>query len=191
MRCSGLSLSGDGSLVAYANGAATVHDLETAIEVVYDPTDVSDVAISPDGRDLLIGGLAGTVHRVRLDGGEPEPEVLVSVGRNAGPAYAAWSPDGRRIAYVVDVPLPADTVGVPWEYQLWVLDADGGNRQMIWTRPGCCMRFWAGTSWSPDGTQLTAVLGGPSSVWIVNADGTGAHALASVSSERVAWRPRP
>ncbi len=192
-RCSGLSLSGDGTLVAYAsNGSARVHDLGTATEEVYSGTGVSDVALSPDGSELLIGGQRGTLRRVRLDGGEPE--TLVTVGGSSGPVYATWSPDGELIAYVIDVPFPpTDTIQVPWEYQLWVMDADGGNQRKIWTRPGCCMRFWGGPSWSPDGTQIAAVASspGPYTLYVVSIDGSLVREVGGVLPERAAWRPKP
>ena len=189
--CTGLSLSGDASLIAYADGtSATVHDLAAGTEVMYAPSAVSDVALSPDGSELLIGG-RGTLHRVRLEGGEPEK--IVEVDDVSGPVYAAWSPDGRLIAYVVDVPFPNSDNLAPWEYQLWVMDADGGGAEMIWTRPGCCMRFWGGPSWSPDGTQIAAVASspGPYTLYIVDLDGSIVQEVSDVLPERAAWRPMP
>ena len=188
-RCSGLSLSGDGSLVAYANGrSAIVHDLDAATETTFATAGVSDVALSPDGDELIVVFESGSLHRVRLDGGQPlELEIR---HRQSGPVYASWSQDGQRIAYVVDVPFPmTDTVQVPWEYQLWVMDADGGDRRKIWTRPGCCMRGYGGPSWSPDGTQIAVVVS--TYLHVVGLDGSHVREVAGFLRERAAWGPMP
>lgn len=195
LSCSGISLSGDGSLVAYSDGrSAVVHDLEAATEVVYSVTGASDVAISPNGEELLITGDNGTLRRVRLDG--EAPEEVIDIDESGPLVYAAWSPDGDRIAYVIDVRSePAPTSGVPFEYQLWVVDADGSNRHHLWSRPGCCMRAWGGPSWSPDGTQIAAVASspGPYAIYIVSVDGSDVRRVADagVLPERAAWRPKP
>ena len=80
-----------------------------------------------------------------------------------------------------------------FDYQLWVMDPDGGNRRLVWVGPECCVSAWGGPAWSPDGREIAVVAtaggGGGWSVWIVDVDGSNVRKLASVSPERVAWAP--
>ena len=72
--------------------------------------------------------------------------------------FGAWSPDGKRIAYMSD-------------YTLWLMDADGQNKRRIFdgeTRD---------IDWSPDGTQLVfESVGTPGNwsdydLWVIDAEG--------------------
>jgi WD40-like Beta Propeller Repeat len=191
--CTDLALSPDGGRVAFADGiVAHVRAVAGGPEVTFAPSNVEDVAWAPAGDELLLGG-RNRLHRVPIDGGDPR--LLVGdadVDPRAGPIYASWSPDGDRIAYVVDAPDPS--LAVPFDYQLWVMDTDGGNRRQVWNIPNCCVRAWGGPAWSPDGLQIGVVAasegGGTYALWVVEADGSDATVVAGVSPERVAWRPR-
>jgi len=121
--------------------------------------------ISPDGTELLVlaeretVGLTGQIPWamwfVPILGGTPRP-----VGIKAW--EAAWSPDGRTIAY---------TSGT----DLLLMDADGSNSRKTWTADG-----QAGVPrWSPDGRRIRVSVGDPdtgrSSLWEVGSDGRGPH----------------
>jgi len=80
----------------------------------------------------------GQIFRVRLDGSEPVQ--LTSDGVNSEPA---WSPDGRRIAFVHQ--------SSPDQYasDLYVMNADGSNVVRRTNRG-----VNSSPAWSPDGTRI-------------------------------------
>ncbi|MCL6551750.1 MAG: S9 family peptidase [Firmicutes bacterium] len=86
----------------------------------------------------------------------------------------AWSPDGRRLAFVANRSEDADATNVT---DLWVVDAAGGEPRRLTGGVGPVLA----PAWSPDGT-LIAYLGhenacmGASNVmlWVVPADGSDA-----------------
>ena len=103
---------------------------------------VSDPQLSPDGRTVLYtvrvadvdaNRRVGRTFAVSMTGGAarqfPAPDVDATEAR--------WSPDGRRVAYVAGG-------------QLWVADADGGNRRQITTLHGGA----TGPVWAPTGSTI-------------------------------------
>jgi Tol biopolymer transport system component len=103
-------------------------------------------------------GLGWPLWNLPLETGKPHRvgEVLATA--------AAWSPDGREIAYIR-------------ERDLYRANRDGRNVRKIASLPGT--GFWL--RWSPDGSRLRftvgAVIGktGSLSIWEVFANGTGVH----------------
>ena len=89
-----------------------------------------------------------------------------------------FSPDGRQIAY--RLLLEAD------DGEIWVMDSDGGNRRDLVNDPD--FSDW-GPAWSPDGKQIAyssnRVVG--LAVWVMNADGSGQHAITNGHGEYPAW----
>jgi YVTN family beta-propeller protein len=128
---------------------------------------------------------------------EPAHIVLVNpdgsgerdIGEGTTPA---WSPDGSRLAF---------TAGDG--RAIYVVDADGTNRTAVvrCEEPSCVSVM--SPTWSPDGSQLafTAERTGRSGddpevdIWVVNADGTDAHAVTACrrpdcsSNFAPAWSP--
>ena len=105
---------------------------------------VSDPQISPDGRSLLYllrttdvaaNRRTSRTYLVPAAGGTPR----AFPGEDVAASEARWSPDGRRVAYVAGG-------------QLWIADADGGNRLQltrlnggatgpVWSRTGSLIAF--------------------------------------------------
>jgi dipeptidyl aminopeptidase/acylaminoacyl peptidase len=78
----------------------------------------------------------------------------------------AWSPDGRRLAYMRD-------------QELWVADANGSHRARVSDET-------TSADWAPDGRSLVVERGG--ALFVLRADGAGARPLTAGSEP--AWSKR-
>ncbi|MCP4574605.1 MAG: S9 family peptidase [bacterium] len=135
-----------GALATAGAAAAMVpEDLRTMRTVA-----VAD--LSPDGRHLIYSvtawdAAAGTssshLYRRDLDTGE-DLLLFAPADRSRGPV---WRPDGEAMAFLRETDDGTE---------LWLMDADGGERRRATT--------WTGTfgplRWSPDGTALAWTAGG-------------------------------
>ena len=112
------------------------------------PSDLYDIALSPDGRTIAASGVIAKV----LEGSLPQRICLVDVSSgelrliSSGP-YAdlapKWSPDGRKLAFLSD----RDEPGVS---QLCILDL-ASQRETRVTVAGLWVEH---AHWSPDGRSL-------------------------------------
>jgi TolB protein len=98
----------------------------------------------------------------------------------AAPSDLAWSPDGRRLAFVT----PAHG------NLLWLLNADGSGLSRIVLHTGEAKS----PTWSPDGRKIafTGWLDHGRDIWIMNSDGSGQHRLARTHGYQeaaIAWSP--
>ncbi len=129
---------------------------------------LSQVAWSPRGRRIAYGS-HGKVFVIRNDGKQRH-----SVGNGV---EAAWSPDGNRLAFV------QSALGGP----IVSVEASGAARKRLTSG-----RFDHAPAWSPDGTRVAfsraAAIGGPESIYLVGADGTGLRALGPQGSAP-SWSP--
>ena len=110
--------------------------------------------------------------------------VLDAVGDSE---FASWSPDSKRIVFSVST-----------NSAVWVVNADGTGLRALTPEnrlePHAFVFF---SSWSPDGARIAftrdcclsqSAEPRGSDLWLVNADGTGAHAVTS--SHQVSGLPR-
>ncbi len=151
------AVSPDGKMVAYAAGRVGAMRIfvravsgGAAIEVTKDLAGSHRLPRwSPDGSTLLFssnaGGPGGAIHTVPSLGGPPRAIVRDPEGQ--GVAFAAWSPDGKRIVYVTGV-------GSNLEGTLWVRDLDGGEPSRLATAGEL-----HSPAWSPDGRWIAFVAG--------------------------------
>jgi Tol biopolymer transport system component len=149
------------------------------------------------GPDFSPDGLRIVFHSVRAGHTNTELYVMSVDGSNQtrltnsseSSTFAAWSPDGSRIAFARGTSPTATTRGTR---QIWVMNADGTGAQQV-TAEGDNYR----PRWSPDSKKLifasdrdgdfTNALArekGPTfglhDIYLMNADGTGLQRLTSI-----------
>jgi TolB protein len=141
----------DGDSLLFAsnrNGAFDLYRLvfneKELVQITNNIGNVISPDFSPDGRYIVFANRAGSgptsVWMVNADGLNPR---LVYTGSNDIVA-TAWSPDGERIAYAM-------SVGIPQEYEIFVMDTDGRNHVRI---SQGLKGIGGSVDWSPDGRYV-------------------------------------
>jgi len=92
---------------------------------------------APGTPEMVNGDMNWDIFTMNLDGSDRR-QLTDSPARDQ---LAAWSPDGRKIAY---------STYRTGTHTLWVMDADGRNQHQVSTSP----RGTMAPSWSPDGKQI-------------------------------------
>ena len=120
----------------------------------------AESVISPDGERVVFTSVKDgdlDIYTMNVDGSDIR-RLTDTPGYDGG---AWWSPDGTKIVYRANHPtteaeltayrelLNAGLVR-PSRVELWVMDADGGNKRQVTALGGANF----GPSWSPDGTKL-------------------------------------
>jgi TolB protein len=188
--------SPDGQWIAYCKGTlAPVRHIEIWVmrangEDQHPVTHLGGFAIFPDfspsGRRIVFtldtNDGSSDLWLVGAHGGNPHP---LTITPGVSEDNAAWSPDGRRIAFLRGAPA-FDTS------QVWVRDMrTGRERQLTTGQPKDQL-----PDWSPDGRRIAYTAragGGPAGgdIYIMNADGTNQHAVITGRSDDFAptWSP--
>jgi Tol biopolymer transport system component len=163
---------------------------------------------SPDGRRIVFRrfvdvGLPEERARlfvVRADGSGLRDLTRATCSASClGDAEPAWSPDGKRIAFVrtIGPPPPAR----PRVVGIFVMDADGTHVRQLTQRRGTFRKEDHAPSWSPDGKRIAFMSAnttfrpaGASVIYVINADGTRPRLLRSLPHDwpgagAPAWSP--
>lgn len=150
--------------------------------------DLGDATWMPDGKTLFAGGISSgnpftNVYKVTL---ADDPTRFASAQQlTRGTAFdcsPAAAPDGSAVAFV--------DLGAPNSFHIAIMRPDGSGQALLTQRPA-----WDSfPSWSPDRKRIVFArdpdsdphwtvlpVGGPhaSSLWMMNADGTGLRQLTS------------
>ena len=108
---------------------------------------------SLDGSRLVFS--TGDIFTISIYG-----DNLVQLTHGGSHFFPSWSPDGKKIAYDISI---NDSAGI------WVMDADGANKQFL-------ILFGRDPDWSPDGKKIVYVSSVEvefgEEVWIANSEGT-------------------
>jgi Tol biopolymer transport system component len=136
---------------------------------------LQDLAVSSDGRHLVVSELEGSLNLTRLPlapgGGAPAgPEEQLSSGRVID-RYPDFSPDGRRIVHV------SQRLG---RQEVWILDLETRRYERL-RIPGDDLAVTQPV-WSPDGRQIVTIrtlADGSRSLWLATIDGSHAESLVT------------
>ena len=106
------------------------------------------------------------------DGSNQQPLIADSGGNGSEQELPAWSPDGGRIAF--------QSGG-----QIDLVSTDGSQQRTLATNAYA-------PQWSPDGTEIafTRSRGNVADLFVMNADGSNPHRLATGPVTAFAWRPK-
>jgi Tol biopolymer transport system component len=115
---------------------------------------------------------------VRPDG--TDARTLATGPEDELPGFAAWSPDGRRIAYVRTSSI----------IELWTVTIDGGKATRIYGS-WCCVTDYSPPVWSPDGQWIAFGMRARNvGTARVHPDGTGLWFITT-DVMQPAWQPIP
>jgi Tol biopolymer transport system component len=177
-----------------ADGSGRVRLTRGAVDPLAGTGD-SAPAWSPDGttlafvRTLRLGfeDFRSQVYVLGPGGGQPRP---LTAGADGVSVYdPAWSPDGRRIAFVRSTET---------ESAIILAEVDNGGERVVRSEPydieGPRNHLWQ-PAWSPDGTRIAYTLRRLDrrhrfrpSLYVMNADGGGSRLLARDAGD-AAWSP--
>jgi TolB protein len=159
-----------------------IRDVKENKDAVFDPgggfSGMRRPSIAPDAGRVIFsipadnGQQIQSVNRMGQD-----RKSLTSSGFNSWPAY---SPDGKRIAF------GSSRDG---DYEIYVMDADGGKVRRLTKSPGLDAR----PAWSPDGKRIafTSNRDGNYEIYVMNADGTKLQRVTNhpERDDYAAWHP--
>ena len=140
----------------------------------YHPT-ISTVDVPPGYRGKLAYSQRGGLRILDLETGE-----YFTFKGVAGMVCPTWSPDGKKLAYMLD---SGDA------HEIWTLDIASGEKRLLGSGT-----YWKGKiSWSPDSKRIAYSLyqSGAYDIWIMDADGTGGEKVTSGDAWEITpvWRP--
>ena len=128
------------------------------------------IAFEDDG-DLYVISSNGTGRRQLTEGFADDHDI-------------AWSPDGRRLAFVRDIRVGMDRGDWVTRPVIYVVGVDGSGLLRLSPRR---VLFDEDPMWSPNGRQIVFTRNVRSDtlgdIWLMNADGTGARRL----TRHVGW----
>lgn len=151
---------------------------------------------APPSRIVFMKGSGhGDIYEMNEDGSRQNARVT-DPGHDCGPAY---SPDGRYLMFssqtssgtATSSTAAVGSAALPWyplNFDLYLLDLERGTRRQVTTNPGVDFT----PAWSPDGRRIAFARGGLgelTSIWVMNADGTGLRQLTQASGSTFHWVP--
>jgi Tol biopolymer transport system component len=181
----------DGGAAIYAmepDGSGVTRVVDLGVSTIEDGP-----AWSPDGTRIAFSagsGAGNDLYVVDADGSEID-QLTDSSTSDSDPA---WSPDGSRILF------SRDRAGWPGHSQIWAMDADGSDEELLIATPPGSDEFPPGSAadpaWSPDGAAIAYTRTDEGIVTnelvVANSRGSGAERIYARPSGNVTspdWSP--
>jgi Tol biopolymer transport system component len=157
-----------------------------------------------DGSNTATNGTSN-IWVMNADGSDATPLTKITA-LNASSVLPHWSPDGNKIVFFSLRALDgSDAVNTNFAENIWVMNADGSNQTPL-TKLTAISAFSNLPVWSPDGSKIIFQSAGAldgsngantnstSNVWVMNADGSGAHPLTRLTAPKAnslfaSWSP--
>lgn len=178
-----LTISPDGTHIAYADSSSQIYRINTHNQARVQLTDSGSVdyypAWSPDGRWIAFQSLRGRgyVEFYRMDAVTGEVfQLSDALFGFVNPISPAWSPDSQWLAFFV-------------EDRLFKISVDGGKPILLTDSVG---EVRGPAKWSPDGQQIAFVAQRVAdTVHVIPADGNEAQRLTywRIDSRAISWSP--
>ena len=170
--------------IAYMRGRAIrVVDSDGAAEITV-PTDSEGVspAWAPDAQSLAYATYGANSRIVIIDMATGRSRTIVGPGRNVGYSTPAFSPNGTMIVYTRSDENQSDLFAMPV--------ASPERAQRLTSARGFVN---SNPVFSPNGSQIAYVtnISGPPELYIMDADGTGAHKLTEYDFSERNYRSDP
>ena len=160
---------------------------------IADETFAASPQCSPDGRWVIyLRGPSWTLMRVIITGEKP-PETLTKNPAPGSRSVPAFSPDGKRIAYIASPASPASPVenlsspSSSQPNQLKVIAFDGGTPLQQFDWPVSAGLFFGSPHWAPSGDAIDYVLthNGVSNIWRRNLAGGAPKQITNFESGQI------
>ncbi len=140
-------------------------------------------AFSPDGSTLaFVSGDDGTDIYTVAPFGNAQP-VRLTAGRGTTNAQPSFSPDGRQVAFT------SSRLGHP---EVYIMDADGTNPDLLTTTVYSDQLYRSNPAWSPDGRRVAfqSQISGVFQIMAINLRDRSVQGLTSEGrNEEPSWAP--
>lgn len=135
---------------------------------------------------LVTVGVSWGIHTDSLTAQTKRPMVLEDIFRSKRVSDPQLSPDGRTVAFVIT---QVDKDANKTNPDIWSIPAAGGEPHRLTNGPSVNSH----PRWSPDGATIAfeSNRGGPSEIYLMNADGSNVRQLTTISTEasQAVWSP--